>query len=136
MSINDYNFGIISESEVLDKLREHFHANLEIIEYKFSLFDFQAQDILVELKTRKCTKNKYESTMIGCNKLIDAEKKIKDIPNLKIYYVFRFTDCLTYWEYTPDKMKQLPIRKGGRNDRNKKEEGLYFYIDIKDLINI
>ena len=136
MSINDYNFGICSESEVLDKLREHFHANLEIIEYKFSLFDFQAQDILVELKTRKCTKNKYESTMIGCNKLIDAEKKIKDIPNLKIYYVFRFTDCLTYWQFTPDKMKQLPIRKGGRNDRNKKEEGLYFYIDIKDLINI
>ena len=136
MYINDYYFCISSESEVLEKLREHFHSNLEIIEYKFSLFDFQAQDILFELKSRKCTKNFYESTMIGCNKLIDAEKKIKDMPNLKIYYVFRFTDCLTYWEYTPDKMNQLPIRKSGRNDRGKKEEGLYFYIDIKDLINI
>ena len=136
MSINDYNFGKESECEVLEKLREHFHANLETIEYKFSLFDFEAQDILVELKTRKCTKNKYESTMIGCNKITDAQTKINEIPNLKIYFVFSFTDCLTYWEYTAEKMRQLPIRKGGRNDRGKKEEGLYFYIDIKDLINI
>ena len=136
MFIEDYNFGISSQCEVLEKLREHFHSNLEIIDYKFSLFDFQAQDILIELKSRKCTKDFYESTMIGCNKLIEAENKIKTLPNLKVYFVFRFTDCLTYWEFSSEKMKQLPIKKGGRNDRNKKEEGLYFFIPIKDLINI
>ena len=75
-----------------------------MIEYKYSLFDFEGTNILVELKTRTCNKNRYDSTMIGCNKLIEAQEKIKTLPNLKIYYVFRFTDCLTYWEFTPEKM--------------------------------
>ena len=135
-STQDYNYGINSENQIIQQLSEHFHCNLKMIEYKYSLFDFEGENILIELKTRKCTKEFYQSTMIGCNKLIDANEKIKSLPNLKIYYVFRFTDCLTYWEYSLEKMNQLPIRKGGRNDRNKKEEGLYFYIDIKDLINI
>ena len=132
---NDYNYGINSEIEILEKLREHFNADLKIIDNKYSLFDFEAQDILVELKTRKFCKVKYETTMIGCNKLIEAQNKIKNMPNLKIYFVFRFIDCITFYEFSVEKMKKLQIQKGGRYDRGKKEEGLYFYIPIIDLIN-
>ena len=63
--------------------------------------------------------------MIGCNKLIEAQNKIKNMPNLKIYFVFRFIDCLTYWKFDEEKMKKLQIKEGGRSDRGKKENGLY-----------
>ena len=132
---NDYNYGINSEIEILEKLREHFNADLKIIDNKYSLFDFEAQDILVELKTRKFCKAKYETTMIGCNKLIKASELYKNNNNLNIYFVFRFIDCLTYWKFDEEKMKKLQIKEGGRSDRGKKENGLYFYIPIIDLIN-
>ena len=51
---NDYIYGINSEIEILEKLREHFNADLQIIDNKYSLFDFEAENILIELKSRKC----------------------------------------------------------------------------------
>ena len=133
-SIQDYNFGINSQNEVLQKLRQYFDSELEIIEYKYSLFDYHAKDILIELKSRKCTKDFYETTIIGCKKLLDAANKQSECSNLKIYFVFKFIDCITYWEFSSTKMKQLKIQKNGRNDRGRKEEGLYFHIPNKDLI--
>jgi len=131
---NDYIYGKNSEIEILDKLRIFFKADLEIVEHKYSLFDYAAKDILIELKSRRCTKNFYESTMIGCNKLINAGHKINKNSSLKIIFVFKFIDCLTYWNFTEEKMKKLQIQNGGRNDRGRKESGLYFHIPNKDLI--
>ena len=131
---NDYIYGKNSEIEILDKLRTFFKADLEIVEHKYSLFDYAAKDILIELKSRRCTKNFYESTMIGCNKLINAGHKISKNSSLKIIFVFKFIDCLTYWNFTEEKMKKLQIQNGGRYDRGRCEQGLYFHIPNKDLI--
>ena len=134
--INDYNFGINSESEILQILRNTFNPNLEIVKYQFSLFDYEGENCLIELKSRKCTKNFYKTTMIGCNKILKASELYKKNNNINIYFVFRFIDCLTYWKFDEEKMKKLKIKEGGRSDRGKKENGLYFYIPIEDLINI
>ena len=100
---NDYIYGKNSEVEILDKLRIFFKADLEIVEHKFSLFDYHAKDILIELKSRRCTKNFYESTMIGCNKLINAGHKISKNSSLKIIFVlfilfFLFLHKINYVE--------------------------------------
>ena len=134
-SIEDYNFGINSDCEVLQKLRAHFNPHLEIIDYKFSLYDYECENLLIELKSRKCSKDFYDSTIIGCKKLIDAANKQSLRSDLKIYFVFRFIDCITYWEFSSIKMKTLKIQTGGRSDRGRKEQGLYFHIPNKDLIN-
>ena len=133
--IKDYKYGIDSQNEILDKLRTFFKAqDLQIIEYKFSLFDFHAKDLIIELKSRRVTKDFYETTMIGCNKLLNAGHKLSLNSSLKIVFVFKFIDCLTYWNFTTEKMKRLQIQKNGRNDRGRSEQGLYFHIPNKDLI--
>ena len=132
---NDYNFGIESEKELLSKLQSQFDSNLKLSSSNYSLFDFESNSTYVELKTRRCTKGYYRSTIVGMNKI----NRAIDLKNLnidtKIYFVFKFMDYICYWKFDEEEMMKLKQSKITRNDRNKVEQGLYLEIPINLLID-
>jgi hypothetical protein len=95
----DYKFGIDSEKELLPILKEHFKSDLLKDPFKCSIFDFHNgnRTMYLELKSRRFNKDKYNSTIIGVNKIEHIKKENKI--NTKYYFCFRFTDGLFYIEY-------------------------------------
>ena len=58
---------------------------------KYNLIDFYNDDIYIELKLRRNTYQKYNSTIIGSNKI----NYLKTL-NKKCYFVFCYLDGLYY----------------------------------------
>jgi hypothetical protein len=95
----------------------------------FHSYDYYNDTYFVELKSRRCYKNTYPTTMVGYNKI----KKATD--NSKTYlFCFKFYDGLFYHIYNPEVTYE--IKKGGRTDRNCIEISDYLFIPVKDLIAI
>ena len=95
----------------------------------FHSYDFYNDTYFVELKSRRCNKNTYPTTMVGYNKI----KKATD-PTKTYLFCFKFYDGLFYHIYNPKVIYE--IKKGGRWDRNCLEISDYLYIPIEDLILI
>ena len=133
--INDYNFGIESEKQLLTKLQTQFDSNLKLSSSNYSLFDYESNLTYVELKTRRCTKHYYRSTIVGVNKIDRAlDLKRLDI-NIKIYFVFKFIDYICYWQFDEIEMNSFLKSIKTRNDRHKRETAQYLEIPINKLID-
>jgi len=132
---NDYNFGIESEKDLLSKLQIQFDSDLKLSSSNYSLFDFESNSTYVELKTRRCTKGYYRSTIVGMNKINYAIYSKHLNIDTKIYFVFRFIDYICYWEFNEEEMMKLKQSKITRNDRNKIEQAQYLEIPINLLID-
>ena len=124
----DYNFGIQKESLFLDKLKNKFGIDVLPVKDKYCSYDFESNDSIFELKSRRCLKETYPTTMIGYNKI----KKYQAL-HKKIILCFNFIDTDCYYEYNPN--DELTVRTGGRNDRGQEEYNDYLYIPIDLLKN-
>jgi hypothetical protein len=133
LKINDLKFGVEKEEKEIDAIRKKFDVNLKKIEDKFSLFDFESENCLVELKSRRNSHNKYSSTMVGYNKVLFASKSL-----IPVYFVFSFDDGLYYWKYSQEDVDgpNIEIKKGGRSDRGRKEIKDYVFINTNILNKI
>jgi len=129
----DLQYGESKEDDIKSKLESYFKCNLEKTS-KLNLFDYVDNDkkILIELKSRRNTKMKYPTTMIGYNKIIESINKIKE--GWTIYYIFNFTDKLTYYKFEKDNSKYHSI--GGRKDRGRPEFKKYYFIPVELLSDI
>jgi len=123
----DIAFGLTSENEMISILNAKFNTNVRQLE-KYNVFDFETKTRLIELKSRKNLSTKYPTTMIGDNKIIEAEKQ-----NKKVYFVFKFTDSIKYIRYNKSLFDKFQRRVGGRSDRNCIESNTYCYIRIGEL---
>lgn len=116
---------------------EHFFNTKLCQTDRFNLFDYISteKDIYIELKTRTCSHLKYKDTMIGMNKINRATDLIKK--GKKIYFIFKFTDGVYYWEYK-DTYDNEWVRGGGRSDRGVSEwkTNGYLYIPNNLLLKI
>jgi hypothetical protein len=92
-------------------------------------FDYIGENKFIELKQRKCEKDKYLDTMIGLNKIEYCHGKDADC-----YFVFSFTDGVYYWKY--NNVDQLNYRCDGRRDHNCNEFKDYCYIPVNLLKKI
>lgn len=125
----DYNFGKQSEIQLLKQFQEYFNdTTIESLD-NYNAFDFKGEKKYIELKSRHNTYNKYDTTMIGCNKLQQA--RIYDGLGYDIFFVFNFTDGIYYWKYTND--NKLEKKIGGRVDRGRPEIKDYYFIPISYL---
>jgi hypothetical protein len=126
----DLEYGLKKEIELLPFLQNYFNDNSITKLNKMNCFDFIGNQKFIELKARNNNYNKYESTMIGYNKI----KKASEI-NEDVYFFFCFTDGLFYYKY--NKNDQFEIRKGGRYDRIRSGEIKdYVYIPISLLTKV
>ena len=131
----DFNLGESSELSLLPVLKKYFNDDNIIRTNRYDTFDYtNNNNILIELKTRTNTKDKYEDTMINIAKVNKCKKLSK---TNEIYFMFKFIDGVYFWKYnTTD---QLTKRLGGRLDRSNKEIKEYYYINVsllKELIII
>ena len=91
---SDLVFGKLKEIEIKEILEQYYNTKLNTSS-KYNLIDFYNDDIYIELKSRRNTYQKYNTTIIGSNK-IDYVKTL----NKKCYFVFCYLDRLYYIEYS------------------------------------
>lgn len=124
---SDYKYGTKNEIKLLPKVKEIYGDKMKMTS-QMCRWDFQSDNVIIELKSRKCNYNSYPSTMIPKAK-IDAI--LED--ERKAFCLFDFYDGLYALEITKDVVSTFRISKGGRCDRGKQEYQLYYYIPISKL---
>jgi len=125
----DEDFGLENEIKSEDYIQIYFNQKTLIKLPKFNKFDYEGETAFFEIKTRRNLSTDYTTTMIGYTKILHAQKQIKDV-----YFIFQFTDGNFYHKY--DRSETFEIKKGGRYDRGRPENNLYYYIPIENLIKI
>jgi hypothetical protein len=117
-----YNKGKEHEDEHFLFLQEYFNdPTLKQSKKIFSTFDYNSDNIIIELKKRNFDFGKYEDYMIGLNKIKRAQKAKKDI-----YFIMIFDNGMYCYKY--DINDKLNYRSGGRCDRRVNEFKPYCYI--------
>ena len=137
----DANCGDKCEKIVIIKLQTYFNNKLTKLDY-YDNFDFidDKQEIYIELKSRRCKIDIYNTAMVGMNKINMA--KILSRKKKNVYFCFYFTDIdysaaeLYYWKYNIVELDKVIFKNGGRIDRGKKEIKKYAYIATNLLIKI
>jgi len=125
--IKNYNFGIEEENKKKECLENYFNCKLNHkINNRYCLYDYESEckNIYIEIKSRRNEKLKYDTTMIGYNKIEYFKRKLEK--NKRIILVFNFTDCLCYYE----------IKKIEKGYIQMFKQQKYYFIPVKELINI
>lgn len=125
----DYNKGKITEDEHFEFLKEYFNEPKLKQNKRYSTFDFNSDNITIELKKRNFDSTKYKDLMIGLNKIEKAQKANKDM-----YFVMILDDGIFSYKYSTD--DTLNYRSGGRRDRGYNEFKKYCYIPMELFIKI
>lgn len=129
--MTDEIYGLQKEVELFSKLKDIHGDTLKKTQNKYASFDFENDKCVLELKSRRNTKDKYPTTMVGFNKILKAHNEDRDV-----YFYFNFTDGLYRWKYNPDEANNFPQGRGGRRDRGCVEENTYLYIPVKKLVSV
>jgi hypothetical protein len=128
----DEKFGEAEEKKLEGLFRKVFCPKLKKTTFKYASFDFESEDVVIELKSRRCAKDTYPTSMIGCNKIqkMECEKRM-------CFIVFNHTDGVYFWKYdSKEALKAIEYRKAGRTDRGFDERKLHCFIDNKYLLKI
>ena len=127
----DYSFGFNHEQVEKEKLEKFFCVKLKTTP-KYHIFDYVGKNIVIELKTRRCSKNDYTTTMISLHKINKAKRYIEK--HINVFFCFKF-NCgnVYYYEYTDKSNDEIIFKMGGRNDREQPEYNIYGYIPIDKL---
>ena len=127
---NDYAFGLKNEIRIKDILIKNFTNEIDIkrTTNKFCKYDFESEQSVFELKTRRIEMNKYPTTIIQVS-------KIKENSNSNQYFVFDFLDACCYIKYEKNTFDLFEIKNTKPNYRSDKFDHLspHFFIPIKYL---
>ena len=131
--VQDRLFGFDQEEKLKEIIEKHLDIELERTD-KSCVYDFvnEEKKILIELKSRRCGKNKYKSTMISCHKIGELLKKVEE--GYTIYLFFNFCDKICYYELKEYNEKWVSI--SGRFDRYRDELNNYYFIPIEELTDL
>jgi len=119
----DLKFGMDSETYLLPKFKEIFGNNLEQ-NNQYDIFDYENENFMIELKTRRIRHDQFYDLQIGLNKLefaFQTKDKISVI-------VWNCIDGLYYWI---PKAKQFDVRMGGTQKRGWNEKKLCAFVPCK-----
>jgi hypothetical protein len=114
---SDLDFGINNEAIVLSLLEQHFKTTFNRNK-RGAVFDYTSTDgsIEVELKSRRVAHNKYDTTLVGQNKVTHCDKDA----GKTYYFAFLFTDGLYIIKYEPEVFvtyeRDDNYRRGARSD--------------------
>jgi len=115
----DLEFGLNKEIEILIKIKKYFKREIYKTIDKFCKYDFYDYKYNYELKSRRCSIDKYETTLLPFDKL-----------QRKTIYLFSFTDGLYYIKYNKEKFDEFEIKEFVRNKRSDKYDVKKDYIFI------
>ena len=124
----DFNYGLENENKILSLLKEFFKDDtIQKSKSSTAPFDFEGNNICIELKSRRNLSSAYPTTIIGTSKF----KSLRS--DCDYYCVFKFTDQILYTKYDPVIFQQYEIKPVVRKDRGKIERQQYFHIPINSL---
>ena len=111
----DLNFGIGEEETLKPQLEKWIGGSIKKLD-EMNLFDFELEEqkILIELKSRRITHNKYTTALIGQNKVNLAVEKQKE--GYEIFFVFNYVDGIYFVKFH-NEMVKYPTRYLKRFDR-------------------
>jgi hypothetical protein len=124
MKINtnsEYRYGLNGEIQCNELICNKFNVIKNA--NRWAVFDFESDEYLVELKTRRCKSTQYKDVMMNAPKINKARETDK-----KVIFVFNFLDGVYYWQF--DKNITLREDMNGRSDRGIYEEQIMYYIPI------
>jgi hypothetical protein len=129
----DLKYGLSKESFILQKIKEYWiNENIlntkELYNDQYYIYDFESENNIYELKSRRTKKNHYSTTIIPESKII---KSIKDY-----YFIFNFTDYISFIKYDIDLFNTFNKKYIFLLRDNKKEYKLHFEIPINLLIDL
>ena len=128
---DDLSFGLANEIEVRAVLRGLFGGELKKLANKYSCCDFYSNKILVELKSRRIKKDKYQTCFIGLNKIEWFAKQKKEC-----YISYLYEDGLYYIKYDADLFDTFAITSDDINKDGIIKTTLNVKIPTKLLIKI
>ena len=107
-----FNFGIENEMALLPKIQQFFNdQTIRKTSDHFCPFDFEGVDTLYELKTRRCKRASYSTTIF-------PGKKLRFQPNKSKILLFSFIDGDYFINYTPELFETFQTEnKQFRHDR-------------------
>jgi hypothetical protein len=132
---NDLKFGEAKETDTISIIRQYWLDDSvlntkEKYNNKFCLYDYENNDGTTwELKSRRCAKTAYPTTIIPTHKVRQTDKKQ--------IFMFNFTDCSAFIDYDADrfaKYNRKMVRCFRSGASSKPVE--HIEIPIEDLINI
>jgi len=122
---SDLEFGLTAEIDVKGILENKFGKLKKL--GKYHPFDFENNEYLIELKSRRINHNHYPTAMINLSKL----EKTNNIKKNRII-AFNYMDGIYYWKVDDNYTTGI----GGRNDRGIDEFSDMAFIKYTDLIKI
>ena len=125
--LDDLRFGFTAEDEIQEELKKYFKG-LKKKKSKNDPFDFDADNAVLELKTRRIKHDKYDTLFFGKNKF-DKGRQYQ-IEGVRVYYIFNCIDGIYYWEQDEN---QCFHKQGGRFDRGRPEVQLLTNVPIEHL---
>lgn len=129
---DDMKLGLDGENYVEEHILPKYFVNIKF-NGKWAIIDYENEDTLIELKSRRVPFGKYESLMFGYNKIIYIEKAIANCEKKDAYIIWKLTDGIYYWKYNKD---EYEVKSGGRRDRGKIEFNDCAYVKNKYIHNI
>jgi len=125
----DLEFGGIQENNLLPIFRGKFDALL-CKTNKNAIVDYISPKTTLELKSRNCKHNTYDSVMIGKNKIDYAILSKK-----KVILAFNYIDGVYYYEFKKEDVDNgnIEFKMGGRVDRGRDERKIYAFINTSIL---
>jgi len=125
----DYEYGKQKEEDIYPTLKEFFNSPaLERTTDKYCKYDFEDRDAIYEVKSRKCKKNTYATTLLTRNKILTAEKRDQ-------YFIFNFTDEICYIKYDPTLFDTFKCEPYSRiNELSDMTD--YLYIPLENLTTL
>lgn len=124
----DMSFGFSEEDRIQPILEKQFGELTKLD--KYNPFDFENEDYIIEVKSRRINHNKYNTLMFAYSKI----EKLEGYEDEKIaIFVFNCDDGIYYWEYDSSEFTK---GRGGRCDRGCNEYATMAYIEIKHLTKL
>lgn len=123
----DMRFGARSEKEFAQIMKRRF--NLNLIKTRGNCFyDYTLNgNILIELKSRRVTRARYDSTIIGLNKIQSFDRMNRHQGgNYRLFMVFHFTDSICFQEHVAG--DRYSISEWKRNPRTGIEDKVKPYV--------
>ena len=124
-----WDLGQKIENKTLPLINKHYECEFERnINDIFDVLDFKDEDkkIIVEIKGRRNSSEKYEDTMISSIKITEGNRMIE--LGYQVFFVFVFTDKTMEIELKLDQEWKCMV--SGTNSI------LHYFIPIKDLTEI
>lgn len=136
---NDITFGEQKEQDVnvLELLQDYLQTTLQKKTQSYSVVDFEnpSKTIMVELKSRRIPSTRYDTALIGTNKIAFAEQ----MKEMEVWFAYCYTDGVFVIKYDKELFGDFDVndnyRRGARPDCAPYDQSVV-YIPIKHLTKI